>query len=127
MLVFDLIVNILLPEKFKKTIGTTRNYSLKSIRFHHKTAPNINLYEHWGKRKYKVTTNELAMRVKNNEDYNLKNLKENIAFIGDSFVYGSGIEYKDHWLILCPCSSVRNSSLLLWASNFSGAYFLCSM
>ena len=54
VLVFDLIVNILLPEKFKKTIGTTRNYSLKSIRFHHKTAPNINLYEHWGKRKYKV-------------------------------------------------------------------------
>ena len=98
MLVFDLIVNILLPEKFKKTIGTTRNYSLKSIRFHHKIAPNINLYEHWGKKKYKVKTNQFAMRINESENFNIDKTKKNIGFVGDSFVYGSGIDYNDHFI-----------------------------
>ena len=60
-LLFDLLINIILPENLKKKIGTTRNYSLKSTNFHHEIAPNINLYEHWGSKKYKVVTNKFGM------------------------------------------------------------------
>jgi len=95
---FDLIINILLPESLKKKIGTTRNYSLKSIKFHHEIAPNIDVYEHWGKKKYKVVTNEYSMRVLNKDKGIINNSKKNIGFIGDSFVYGSGINYKKHFI-----------------------------
>ena len=100
VLFFDLIVNILLPENFKKTIGTTRNYSLKSEKFHHEIAPNIDVYEFFGDKKYKVKTNQWGMRIADNEDFKPKNSKKNIGFIGDSFIYGSGINYNDHFIRL---------------------------
>lgn len=92
----DLTLNLVLPEKFKKSIGTSRNYSLKSERFHHEISSNINVYEFWGNRKYKVITNNFGMRVKNNDL--LVKRKKNIGFIGDSFVYGSGISFEDHFI-----------------------------
>ena len=96
--VFDLIVNLILPESIKKQIGTSRNYSLKSIKFHHSTAPEINVNELWGNKKYKIKTNELAMRISEKEDFKIDRKKKYIGFIGDSFVYGSGIDYKDHFI-----------------------------
>lgn len=98
VLVFDLFINLILPEKFKKKIGTSRNYSLKSEKFHHSIAANIDVYEFWGKKKYKVKTNELSMRINENDNFFIDRSKKNIGFIGDSFVYGSGIEYKDHFI-----------------------------
>ena len=95
---FDLIINIILPENLKKRIGTSRNYSLKSEQFHHVAAPNINVYEFWGNKKYKIKTNKFSMRIKNNESFNIDKSKKNIGFVGDSFVYGSGIDYKDHFI-----------------------------
>ena len=38
IIVLDLFINILIPEKIKKKIGITRNYSLKSKVFHHEIA-----------------------------------------------------------------------------------------
>ena len=96
--VFDLFINLILPEKLKKKIGTSRNYSLKSEKFHHSIAANINVYEFWGKKKYKIKTNELSMRVGENESFFIDRSKKNIGFIGDSFVYGSGIDYRDHFI-----------------------------
>ena len=95
---FDLLINIILPENFKKKIGISRNYSLKSIKFHHEIAPNIEVYEHWGNKKYKVVTNEHSLRVLNKDKRIINNSKKNIGFFGDSFVYGSGIEYKNHFI-----------------------------
>ena len=95
---FDLLINLFLPENFKKKIGTTRNYSLKSIEFHHEIAPKINVNEFWGKNKYRVKTNEYSMRINENENYYVDKDKEYIAFVGDSFVYGSGINYDDHFI-----------------------------
>ena len=95
---FDLLINLFLPENFKKKIGTTRNYSLKSIEFHHEIAPKINVNEFWGKNKYKVKTNEYSMRINENENYYVDKNKEYIVFVGDSFVYGSGINYNDHFI-----------------------------
>ena len=54
VLIFDLLINLILPEKLKKKIGTSRNYSLKSDKFHHSIAANINVYEFWGKKNIKL-------------------------------------------------------------------------
>ena len=96
VIILDLVFNLFLSEKVKKSLGTTKNYSLKSKRFHHDLANNINLYEFWGDAKYKVITNEFGMRVNSNS--NISENKKNIGFIGDSFVYGSGISYNLHFL-----------------------------
>lgn len=95
VIILDLIINLALPEKIKKKIGTTRNYSLKSEKFHHEIAPNINVPEFWGDSKYQVITNSNGMRVANNHNFNIE--KDNIGFMGDSFVYGSGLDYKNHF------------------------------
>ena len=84
--IIDIFINLLIPENIKKKIGTTRNYSLKSEKFHHQIAPNINLYEHWGSKKYKVKTNQYAMRISEEQSNVLVKNKNNIGFMGDSFV-----------------------------------------
>ena len=98
IIILDLFINILIPEKIKKEIGITKNYSLKSERFHHKIAPNINVYEYWGDNKYKVKTNVYSMRILNERSSKIEENKNNIGFMGDSFVYGSGINYDDHFI-----------------------------
>ncbi len=95
-ILIDLIINLIIPEKIKKQIGTTKNYSLKSKKFHHELASNINLSEFWGEKKYQVITNDLGMRI--NENYEINKKKRNIGFMGDSFVYGSGIDYSNHFI-----------------------------
>ncbi len=96
--VFDLLINLILPNNIKKKIGTTRNYSLKSTNFHHIIAPEINVNEFWGKKKYRVKTNELSMRINQNENFKINRNNKYVGFIGDSFVYGSGINYEDHFI-----------------------------
>ncbi|WP_440697528.1 hypothetical protein [Candidatus Pelagibacter sp. HIMB1709] len=93
---FDLLINFFLPENIKKNIGVTKNYSLKSKKFHHEIAPNIDVYEFWGEKKYKVVTNQYGMRINTNNTYD--DNKKNIGFMGDSFVYGSGIKFEDHFI-----------------------------
>ncbi len=95
---FDLIINLILPENLKKKIGTSRNYSLKSEQFHHVSGSNIDVYEFWGNKKYKIKTNKFSMRIKDNDSFNIDRSKRNIGFVGDSFVYGSGIDYNNHFI-----------------------------
>ena len=54
------------------------------------------IYQNFGVKKYQVITNEFGMRV--DEDYKIDKNKENIGFMGDSFVYGSGINYSNHFI-----------------------------
>ena len=84
VLFFDLIINQILPENLKKQIGTTKNYSLKSIKFHHESANNINLYEFWGKKKYKVKTNQFAMRISEKENFIIDKTKKTLVKIKSS-------------------------------------------
>ena len=65
--IFDLLINLILPESIKKQIGTTRNYSLKSIKFHHSIAPKINLNELWGDKKYKIKTLQIKRHIEYNQ------------------------------------------------------------
>ena len=123
-IIFDLFINIIIPEKIKKKIGITRNYSLKSEVFHHEIAPNIDLYEHWGKKKYKVTTNKYSMRILN-EKYSEININlDNIGFIGDSFVYGSGIDYQNHFINLLNNNFNNYNLLNLGYVSYSPSIYL---
>ena len=94
--VFDLLINLLLPDSIKKKIGSTKNYSLKSERFHHEISNNIDLPEFWGETKYQVVTNSYGMRT--GKGYKIDKNKASIGFMGDSFVYGSGVDYSDHFI-----------------------------
>lgn len=109
ILIFDLIINLIIPEKIKKRIGIVGNYSLKSDKFHHIIAPNINLTNRWGQKKYKIITNKYSMRI--NEADKIDINKKNIGFIGDSFVYGSGIDYREHFLSLLQ-NKIKDHNLL---------------
>ena len=94
--IFDLLINFILPNSIKKKIGSTKNYSLKSEKFHHEISNNIDLPEFWGDTKYQVITNKYGMRTGKN--YKIDKNKLSIGFMGDSFVYGSGINYDDHFI-----------------------------
>ena len=96
VIIIDLFINFLVPNKIKKKIGTTKNYSIKSERFHHEIVAEINVPEFWGNNKYQVITNSYGMRIGNDNEYDIN--KENIGFMGDSFVYGSGLDYKNHFI-----------------------------
>jgi hypothetical protein len=118
---FDLTLNLVLPEKFKKSIGISKNYSLKSERFHHEISSNINVYEFWGDRKYKVITNNHGMRVENNNP--LDKGKKNIGFIGDSFVYGSGISFKNHFINYIEKHNTKHNYLNLGYVSYSPSIY----
>ena len=118
---FDLTLNLVLPEKFKKSIGISKNYSLKSERFHHEISSNINAYEFWGDRKYKVITNNHGMRVENNNP--LDKGKKNIGFIGDSFVYGSGISFKNHFINYIEKHNTKHNYLNLGYVSYSPSIY----
>lgn len=98
IIAFDLIINFILPDDVKKKIGITRNYSIKSSKFHHELAPNIDVNEFWGKNKYNVKSNNFGMRIGPNDNKNIDLEKNYVGFIGDSFVYGSGINYEYHFI-----------------------------
>jgi len=117
----DLIINLILSENIKKTIGTTMNYSLKSEMFHHEIAPNINLLEFWGNKKYKVITNNFGMRIGENDFINSK--IKNIGFIGDSFVYGSGIDYNNHFITLIKKNNKDYNYLNLGYVSYSPSIY----
>ena len=119
--IFDIVINALLPEKFKKRIGTTKNYSLKSEKFHHDIAPNINLPEFWGDNKYQVITNEFGMRI--GDKYQLKLNKPNIGLIGDSFVYGSGINFNKHFINKLNISNENYNFLNLGYVSYSPSIY----
>ncbi len=120
--VFDLLINLMLPNSIKKKIGTSRNYSLKSVEFHHLIAPNINVNEFWGERKYKVKTNELSMRIGKDKNLEVDRSKDYVGFIGDSFVFGSGINYDDHFISNLS-NNFSNSLNLGYVSYSPSIYF----
>jgi hypothetical protein len=92
----DLFLNLILPKEIKQIVGTQRSYSLYSEKFDHIIDKNINTANIWGKKKYNVITDNNGFRIGKNYQFN-KNF-ENIAFVGDSFVWGSGLDYKVHFI-----------------------------
>ncbi len=118
---FDLLINLIIPENIKKKVGTSRNYSLKSVKFHHLIDSEIYVNELWGKKKYKVKTNELSMRIANDDNFKVDKEKNYIGFVGDSFVYGSGIDYKDHFI--SKLDNKKNNFLNLGYVSYSPSIY----
>jgi hypothetical protein len=74
--------------------GIGRNLGIQHKVFHHHLLPNEKGIEtDWVYPRTKVYTNSLGFRDFANRKINLKN-KKRIVFIGDSFTFGSRVEYK---------------------------------
>ena len=97
-ILFDLTLNFILPEKFKKKIGISLNYSLFSEKYHHEIAPNVEVNEFWGNKVIKVFTDKNSFRILKNQKPSYETSTNNIVFVGDSFVWGAGINYEDHFI-----------------------------
>jgi len=95
---FDLAINLVLPEKLKKKIGISLNYSLFSQKYHHEIASNIGVNEFWGNKKTKIYTDKNSFRILKGQKELYEMYDNNIAFVGDSFVWGSGVNYEDHFI-----------------------------
>lgn len=96
VIIFDLLINLILPKQIKQLVGSQRSYSLYSKKFDHIIDSNVRTTNIWGKNKYNVFTDQNGFRVGDNYKYN-PSLK-NIGFVGDSFVWGSGLDYKYHFI-----------------------------
>lgn len=99
ILLLDILINIVLPKKFTRSFGIMKNFSLYSEKFHHLPSENIGINDYWGNKKFKVYTNEYSLRVKKEDrSLKIKSNKNYNAFIGDSFVWGIGLNYEDHFI-----------------------------
>lgn len=99
ILVLDVLVNVLLPKQFTRSFGIMKNFSLYSEKFHHLPNNKIGIYDLWGNKKFTVYTNEYSFRVSKKE--RLEKIKIDSkynGFIGDSFIWGVGINYSDHFI-----------------------------
>jgi hypothetical protein len=93
---FILIIDFIFGKKILNIINPhiTQYYDHKI--YHHDLKKNINIENEWepGK-KYNTCTDSNGFRIScNSKELNNKNF--DIAFIGDSFTEGVGIEYEKH-------------------------------
>jgi len=91
-----IIVKIIKNFEIWSNIEEKKSYwRISSNVYHHDILPNINVDESWGKNKYKLITNSLGFRdFKNNKIYKESD-KKRLVLIGDSFIEGIGLNYKD--------------------------------
>ena len=80
---------------WKSTNKVNHYWRIKSEIYHHDLMPNIDVVENWQKFKLRLVTNSIGFR-----DFEKKKIeKENkeqkrVLLIGDSFIEGSGYDYK---------------------------------
>ena len=100
ILIFDFIISNLIFKNlpYWNIIEWEKKYwRISSEVYHHGILPNIDKYEKWGGQLTKrIITNSIGFIDKNNRTV-LKNNpeKKRILLIGDSFIEGSGLNYKD--------------------------------
>lgn len=70
-------------------------WRIESDIYHHDLLPNIDVVENWGGNLEKrIITNSLGFRDNRNKLVKKDSLKERILLIGDSFIEGTGYDYK---------------------------------
>ncbi len=96
--ILDLFLTNLIFKKTKLWKSTNKvdyYWRIKSEIYHHDLMPNIDVIEHWQKFKLRLVTNSIGFR-----DFKKKKIeKENkeqkrVLLLGDSFIEGSGYDYK---------------------------------
>ena len=100
ILIFDLIISNLLFKNlpYWNVIEWEKKYwRISSEVYHHGILPNIDKYEKWGGQLTKrIITNSIGFIDKKNRTVLRNNPeKKRILLIGDSFIEGSGLNYKD--------------------------------
>ena len=101
-LVFDFILtnSFFINTKYWNTINdkffSKKEWRIISLKYHHDLKKNIDVEESWGSLKYRLITNSLSFRDKNQKKIKLENNKKKRVFmIGDSFIEGVGYNYED--------------------------------
>ena len=81
--------------QMKQTLSE-RSYRIKSYRYHHDLAKNVNTKNNaaWGEYVYTVNTNSLGFKDRTNRQIPLKSEKKRLIFIGDSVTEGIGLNYE---------------------------------
>lgn len=82
----DIIYSVFFSEKLEQ-------FRVQNNQYHHGFRKNIDTYEYWGKRKYKIYTNSISLKDSSNKKIDIDTSKYRYLFIGDSFTEGVGIEY----------------------------------
>ena len=100
ILIFDFIISNLIFKNlpYWNVIEWEKKYwRISSKIYHHGILPNIDKYEKWGGQLTKrIITNSIGFIDKKNRTVLKNNLeKKRILLIGDSFIEGSGLNYKD--------------------------------
>lgn len=109
------------PKKSEKV------YRVSHSIYHHDLAPNISTKGIWGDETYSVCTNHFGFKISCNKLNSNKldtNKLKNIAFIGDSFTEGVGLEYEDTFVGIID-SKLRNFNIYnMGVSSYSTSIYL---
>ncbi len=89
---FIIILDILAGALF---IPADHSFRCSSPYYHHDFLPNRNVETAWGPRKYRVFTNSLGFRDGSVRDVPLASKQKRILLMGDSFIEGMGVSYKE--------------------------------
>ena len=99
-----------------------RNYRIKHNIYHHTLAANVDTKGIWGKKKYKICTDEHGFKS-NCLQRNSSGTDFDIAFIGDSFTEAIGIEFKDSFVGLFAEMNPNLKIVNLAVSSYSPSIY----
>lgn len=75
--------------------SSDQSFRCSSPYYHHDFLPNQNTGTSWGDRRYSMFTNSLGFRDREVREVPLTAARKRILLIGDSFIEGMGVEYRD--------------------------------
>jgi hypothetical protein len=95
----DFITTIIYESFTKKIIHQSKvdyeDFGIEHNKFHHHLKENISTSGIFNDQKYKVKTNSLGFRDKEVRNINYKNVGKRLVLIGDSFTFGTLLNYED--------------------------------
>ena len=95
-----------------------RLYRKANFFYHHELVRNIsNLNVLWGKEDYKISTNSLGFRDKNNREIPLKNDIYRIILMGDSFTESVGVNWENSFPGILSENLIKKNIEILNAGN----------
>jgi len=122
LILFILIIDLFLAQIAKVTIKfwdvskIEKNYRIKSDIYHHDLAKMVDATGIWGIKQYKILTNSLGFKDKDNQIVDLKSDKYRLLFMGDSFTEGIGVSYENTFVGIIDDNFSKNGIEVLNAA-----------
>ena len=120
-LILDIAVFYFVPDSLKLLIYNKRSHKLQSYYYHHDQRANANYFDHWGKNKPIIYTNQYGFKDQKKGEVQFSS--KNLLFIGDSLAEGVGLKYEDSWVGIISQrlknndTTVLNAGLQTYASS----------